>query len=375
MRRPTLVTAAAVTALAAALVALPGVATAESTPTAATSASEQTITGTPDVGATAGRSSAARAATLAGTEWVGAADVTPWTAGAFPSTWFSSGGTPTFGVEGAALTPGTLLGHATTGSATTDLTDVRSSVQAAQGDALGTADIIARGDARYALVVDTAGSTDNAPGDTVVLTTTATGPAAVDETWTTTVAVGTIPAGTAATLAQFQAQFVATAPDATINAYGAVVTTGTGTVTGISRDQADTYFTPEPTGTLRVQTPTTSSSLTDPGVQVTASGFLPDEQVRPELILRDLEVLQADQTLTPDADGNVSGTVTFSATVPAGEVVIAFSGEDSGIAVLFPVTVVADPATPGTDPTPAPAPAPAPAPVAVPVPGNAAFTG
>lgn len=376
MHRTSIATAAAVTALAAALVALPAVATAESTPTATTTTSQQqTITGTPEQGVAASGAAgtgaaSARAAAPAGTEWVGAADVTPWTTGAFPSTWFSTGGTPTFGASGATLTTNTFLGHATTGSAATDLTDIRSSVRATdEGLGLGTADIVASGQARYALVVDTAGSADNAPADTVALSTTGTGPTAVDGTWTTPVAVGTIAPNTPATLAAFQAQFAATAPDATINGYGAVVLDGTGTVTGISRGQDDTYFTPEPSGTLRVQTPTTQSSLRDPGVQVSATGFLPGERVQAEVILADLETQPAEQVLTADADGAISGTVTFSATIPAGDVVIAFTGAESGIAVVFPVTVVADPAAPGTDPTPAPAP------VAVPVRGNAAFTG
>ena len=370
MRRTTIATAAAVTALAAALVALPGVATAANAPTPAASTSEQSITGTPGTGTAAKASPQSRAATPAGTEWVGADDLTAWTTGAFPSTWFTSGGTPTFGASGATLPTGTLLAHATTGSAATDLTDVRSSVNATQnGLGLGTADLIATGQARYALVIDTAGSADNAPADAVALTTSGTGATAVDGTWVSSVAVGTIAAGTPATLAAFQAQFAATAPDATINAYGIGTLTGTGTVTGISWNGADTYFTPEPTGTLRVQTPTTASSLRDPGAQVTASGFLPGEKVQAAVLLQDLEYLPAERDFTADADGNVSGTAVFSTSIPAGEVVIVLTGADSGISLVFPVTVLADPAAPGTDPTPAPAP------VAVPVPGNAAFTG
>ncbi|WP_420369627.1 hypothetical protein [Curtobacterium sp. L1-20] len=371
MRRTTIATAAAVTALAAALVALPGVATAEGAPTPTPTASQQAITGSAGEAPTTKAAPQSRAATPIGTEWVGAADVTPWTTGAFPSTWFTTGGTPTFGASGATLPAATLLAHATTGSATTDLTDVRSTAKASEdGLGLGTADLIATGDARYALVVDTAGSTDNATGDSVVLTTSATGPTAVDGTWTATVAVGTIAAGTPATLADFQAQFAATTPDATINAYGALTVTGSGTVTGISRNSDNTYFTPEPTGTIRVQTPTTQSSLRDPGVRVTATGFLPGEEVQPAILLQDLEYVAADQVFTADEDGNVSGTATFASSIPAGDVVLTLSGADSGILVSFPVTVVADPATPGTDPE-----TPAPAPVAVPVPGNAAFTG
>lgn len=370
MRRTTIATAAAVTALAAALVALPGVATAENAPAPTPTASQQSITGTAGEGTAAKASPESRAATPAGTEWVTADDLATWTTGSFPATWFTTGGTPTFGASGVTLPMNTLLAHVTTGSAATDLTDVRSTVKASQ-DGLGTADLIATGDARYALVVDAAGSPDNTPGDGIVLTTSATGPTAVDGTWTASLPVGTIAAGTPATLAAFQAQFAATAPDATINAYGALTITATGTVTGISRNSDNTYFTPEPTGTLRVPTPTTQSSLRDPGVQFTATGFLPGEKVQPAVLLQDLEYLPADQVFTADADGNVSGTATFSADIPAGDVVITLSGADSGILVSFAVTVVADPTTPGTAPTPVDDPAP----VAVPVPGNAAFTG
>ncbi|OIH95123.1 hypothetical protein [Curtobacterium sp. MCBA15_001] len=359
MRRPTLVTAAAVAALATAMIAMPGIASAETT---VIQSSPHSTAATPT-----GAQSRAAVAPL-DTEWVGAADVTAYTTGAYPTAWFSVGGTPTFGVSGAALPAGTLLGHATTGSAATDLAGVRSTALASQnGLGLGTADLIASGAARYTLLLDTAGSTANtAPA---ALTTSATGPTAVDGTWVSTVTVGTIAAGTPATLADFQTQFAAAFPAATINGYGVSATAAAGAVVGISWNGEDTYFTPEASGTLSVPDPTTSSSLGTTGVVVDATGFLPGETVQPVVILQDLEVLPSSETFTADANGAISGRATFGTAVPEGEVVIAFTGRDSGIAVVFPVTVIADPTTPVVRPTPAPAP------VAVPVSGRATFTG
>ena len=363
MRRPTLVTAAAVAALATAMIAMPGIASAETT----------TIQSSPTGASTTPTGSQSRAAVApSGTEWIGDADLTTYTTGAFPASWFVTGGAPTFSASGAALPVGTLLGRATTGSAATDLADVRSTVSASQnGLGLGTADLIASGAARYTLLIDTAGSTDNtAPA---ILTTSTTGTTAVDGTWVSTVAVGSIAAGTPATLAAFQAQFQAALPAASINGYGVSTLAGAGSVVGISWNRQDTYFTPEAVGTLSVPDPTTSSSLSTAGVGVDASGFLPGETVRASLLLPDLEELGADQTFTADPNGAVGGTATFSASIPAGPVVILFTGVESGVTVGFAVTVVADPTAPVVAPTPTPAPAPAP--VAVPVSGRATFTG
>ncbi|WIB36309.1 hypothetical protein [Curtobacterium sp. MCJR17_043] len=117
------------------------------------------------------------------------------------------------------------------------------------GLGLPTADLFAgSGGTRYALLLDLAGSADNTTP--AVLSAAEAGAQGVDGTWRSSVDIGTVRAGSAATLATFQEQIAATTPDATVNGYGAFARTAPGTVVGILGNETRSYFTPEPTAVV-----------------------------------------------------------------------------------------------------------------------------
>ncbi|NII41037.1 hypothetical protein E9228_001673 [Curtobacterium flaccumfaciens] len=360
MRRPTVITAVAVSVLSAALVGLPAVASADA-PASVTAAAATTP---------------AQGAPRSGAEWIAQDDLTTVTPGAFPGGWFTTGPT-TSDVDGLALPTGTLVGHARTGSAATDLTAVHSRAAATQfGLGLPTADLrAATGGTRYALLLDLAGSTDNTTP--AVLSAAEAGTQGVDGRWRSSVVIGTIAAGSAATLAEFQAQIADTTPDATINGYGAIARTAPGTVAGILGNGTDSYFTPEPTGTVAVPTPLTPSVLRANGLAVDGTGFLPGEQVSVFLLLPDLEIVPDSNVFTADGTGAFAGQATFQASAPSSEYRLVFEGLESGVSVSVALTITEDPATGVVPPvaTPTPAAVPGTAPAATPVAGTAAFTG
>jgi hypothetical protein len=356
MRRPVLATAVAVSALSVALVGLPTAASADA-PAAATTTPVQ---GTPTSRA----------------EWVTQDDLTTVTTGAFPAGWFTTGPT-TSGVDGLALPTGTLVAHARTGSAATDLTDVYSTDAAGRlGLGLPTADLFAgSGGTRYALLLDLAGSADNTTP--AVLSAAEAGAQGVDGTWRSSVDIGSVPAGSAATLATFQEQIAATAPDATVNGYGALARTAPGTVVGILGNDTRSYFTPEPTGTVGVPSNLTPSVLRANGLPVEGTGFLPGEEVSVFLILPDAEIVPDSNHFTADSAGAFAGQATFTSSAPPSEYRMVFEGLDSGIVVFAALTIQEEPAAGVTPPTPTPSglPGTGTAPVATPVPGNVSFTG
>ncbi|PYY32553.1 hypothetical protein DEJ16_03930 [Curtobacterium sp. MCJR17_055] len=361
MRRPVLATAVAVSALSVALVGLPTVASADAPATSTAAAATTTpVQGTPTSRA----------------EWVTQDDLTTVTTGAFPDGWFTTGPT-TSGVDGLALPTGTLVAHARTGSAATDLTDVYSTDAAGRlGLGLPTADLFAgSGGTRYALLLDLAGSADNTTP--AVLSAAEAGAQGVDGTWRSSVDIGTVRAGSAATLATFQEQIAATTPDATVNGYGAFARTAPGTVVGILGNETRSYFTPEPTAVVGVPSNLTPSVLRADGLPVEGTGFLPGEEVSVFLILPDAEIVPDSNRFTVDADGAFAGQTTFVSSAPPSEYQMVFEGLDSGIVVFAELTIQEEPTAGVTPPTPTPAvlPGTGTAPVATPVPGNVSFTG
>lgn len=203
------------------------------------------------------------------------------------------------------------------------------------------------------------------------------GATGVDGPWRSAVPIGDIAAGTDAALADFQAQIAATSPDAVITGYGASAASAAGTVVGILGDGTDSYFTPEPTGTIVLPGTVTPSTLRAAGIDITATGFIPGEEVSAFLLLPNLEVVPDRNVFTAGADGAVSGTAEFQSSLPASEYRLFVEGLDSGVAVVFALTVSPDAVTtpPVAPPVATPAPTPGRAPVAVPVAGPAAFTG
>ncbi|MFJ3379843.1 hypothetical protein ACIPJ2_05505 [Curtobacterium sp. NPDC090217] len=144
-------------------------------------------------------------------------------------------------------------------------------------------------------------------------------------------------------------------------ALAAVVTPTDSGIASFAFGDTTTYFTPQPTAAATVGAASyTVTQATTAGVQVTGSGFAPNEVISFGLSLDgnggELEGL----TLVADADGNVSGTIVLPASfVPGpGTYSLAVVGNSSGQSLFTPLVITADPA-----------------PVATPISGRATFTG
>lgn len=263
-----------------------------------------------------------------------------------------------------------MLLHSTSGSATTGLSTITSSTETS----LGTADVITSGDAKFTLVVDLDGDGHIADQHLAALVATTAGEDGIDGSYTSFTNVGTIAAGTPATLAQFQAQLLANDPNATIREFGVTDATGPATVTGIAYDGDNEYFTPKPTpGTVTPGT-VTVSDLASTGVDVAQpNGFLPGETVDVGLLAEDGTLTDTGVTLQAGTDGSVAGTVVDPDATP-GTYLLTLVGADSGIVVGLPLVVTADPTAPTTPVVPT-TPVTTVAPVAVPVTTTATFTG
>jgi len=152
-----------------------------------------------------------------------------------------------------------------------------------------------------------------------------------------------------------------TAATSRVAAVAAAVTPVAGGAASIAVGDTTTYFTPQPTAAATVGAASyTVTQATTSGVQVTGSGFAPNEVISFGLSLDgnggELEGL----TLVADADGNVSGTIVLPASfVPGpGTYSLAVVGNSSGQSLFTPLVITADPA-----------------PVATPISGRATFTG
>ncbi|WIE54656.1 hypothetical protein [Curtobacterium sp. MCBD17_003] len=338
--------------------------------TAVAGAAVLTGTATADAATTAGVSPRLLDASTQSLTWITSADLQTYSGTGEPptGTWYTGTATgfttPTFGPSGLTFSgPGVLL-HSTDGHPASDLTSITSSTDTD----LGTADLVSSDDADFTLVVDLDGDGEIADQNYAALVAVTGGDEGIDGEYTSFTPVGTIPAGTPATLAQFQAQFAATSPDATIREYGVSDATGPATVTGIAFDGQNDYFTPRPSdaGTITPATLSVSDFATT-GVAVSQpNGFLPGEPVSVALVAEDGTATDTGVTLTAGADGSVVGTVT-DPDATAGTYALTLFGENSGIFVGFVLDVTADPAV--TTPTTPPAP------VATPVTTTATFTG
>lgn len=199
-----------------------------------------------------------------------------------------------------------------------------------------------------------------------------------DGLWTSSEPFGTIPAGDARPLAEFQTEVAALdaagdrSADARITAYGFEAGTGlTGYVQAIAFGGQTTYFTPTPSGSLSPST-LALSELRTSGVAVSADGFFPGETVEASLAPTESDsgTPTTVVTFTADDAGSVTGDVVAGTATRTGEYALVLVGAESGISLASTVAVTADVVSPAPTTPVAP-----PAPIATPVRADAAFTG
>jgi hypothetical protein len=299
--------------------------------------------------------------------WVRTTTTSTWSGtGAFPQQgWFSGpeGARGSFDSAGVALPFPSSFMHAASGSAATELDQIVTGGTAT--DPATTFGWVNTGSVGQRFIsLDLNGSPDNT--DLVRVFN-------VDgQTWDASETIGSIPAGTQTTLAALQAQIAATAPAATINAYGVWVQGGSSTTTArvsfISWFGDVSYFTPVPTGSVTTN-PITADRVASSGIGVQAAGFSPGETVDASLVsggsTTDLGTLTASPTVFAQADGAglVQGSVRSAAVPTAGPATLVLTGTSSGIAEELALVI---------DPTVVPVTV---APVPTPVHAAATFTG
>ncbi|MFJ3384537.1 MULTISPECIES: hypothetical protein [unclassified Curtobacterium] len=192
--------------------------------------------------------------------------------------------------------------------------------------------------------------------------------------WLSSAPVGTIPANTAANLADFDAQITATSPNAEIIGYGFITpaaATTTGTVQAVQFGGTTTYFTPDPEGTYQPTSGTVTEVTTD-GIHVIGSGYFPGETIAVGFVPEGSQTGGPIDglTLTADADGSFDEQIVIPAAVVTGPgtYTLALVGETSGIVLSEAFVVTADP-------TEAPTPVIPVAPVPTAVPAAVTFAG
>jgi len=149
----------------------------------------------------------------------------------------------------------------------------------------------------------------------------------------------------------------------------ALAADASGSISALRVDDTTTYFTPQPTATAELLTPTaTLTAATTTGVRIQGSGFAPGETVGAGVGTDAQGTEIPGVAFRADAAGNVSGTIVLPADFvnTAGAYSVGLVGASSAQAAQAALTVTADPAAAGDAGT---------APVAVPVPGTANFTG
>lgn len=269
------------------------------------------------------------------TTWAAASDISAITQ-AVPSGWAVSNPPPVEDANGLQLTGGELLLRGVDGTVPSDLARIHGGTA---GGTSGTPFMYeASGPAHYVLLINRAGS-DSDP-DLVVLYSTGTTPSAVDGTWTTDVTIGAIPPNTPRTLAELQEQLTMSSPAATLSAYGVGTDDSErATLSDITFGPQRAYFTPRPVGVLTAAGTVTPELLQGMGVEITASGFRPGEPVAATLLDDSGTRSKATRGYVADTNGEVHVTVAFPSNLKPGPARVLLTGQQSAVAVAFPLTI------------------------------------
>lgn len=139
--------------------------------------------------------------------------------------------------------------------------------------------------------------------------------------WSTSIAIGAIPANTSVTLATFDAQMALVLPNATITGFELYSSSPT-TITAMAADSQLFVFLPAPVPSA--PTSISLANLTGPGITVTTSGFVPNESV--DVYFSDPNSGGQIDTVVADANGELLFTYVGPASSPLGDYNLTFVG-------------------------------------------------